>query len=291
MKNPATANRALALCAILAAAPVLPGHAASIADGATGLIRDACAWGQSEGTGASCVGSPAALTWQQALIAARQANAMLYQSHADWRVPNRTELESTVSIASTTTGTAGVFWSSTGYAGDPARAWTVDFGDGASHPADKSGAFALRLVRGGELTLSVGDGERYARYGQRVDSIAMLANSSHTTVQTSVQFSLSAGFDAAGAQLVCYGAGAGASCTPDAVDPLRFDIVLPADRSLTWRIDVPVRGDATDASVILGASTEGAAPAADVRTLVIFRNSFDTPYAQGTQAVDDDATR
>jgi hypothetical protein len=290
MKTLATANRALVWCAFFAASMMPPGHAASVADGATGLIWDACAWGQSEGAGATCVGSPAALTWQQALAAAQQANAMLYQSHADWRVPNRTELESTVAIASATTGAGDVSWSSTSYAGDPSRAWTVDFGDGASHPAAKAGAFALRLVRGGELTLSIGDGERYARYGQRADSIAMLANTGGTTVQTPVQFSLSAAFDAGSAQLTCYGAGAGASCTQDAVNPLRFDVVLPPDRSLTWRVNAKVRSDAQDASGMIGASAEGTTPASDTRTLVIFRNTFDTPYAQGTQAIDN-ATR
>jgi len=119
--------------------------AASFAVHATPLQWDACAWGQSA-AGSTCTGTPAALTWQQALQAASQANAALYQGQADWRVPNRTELESTVDLAAPG---AGAFWSSTSYHPAPTRAWTVDFSDGATSPADKTATRALRLVRGG----------------------------------------------------------------------------------------------------------------------------------------------
>lgn len=274
-----------ALAGRIAFATVLasPGHAATLVDGATGLSWDTCAWGQSKGAGANCVGSPAALTWQQALAAAQHANATLYQSHGDWRVPNRIELESTVSIAAGTTGASDAFWSSTSYVSDASRAWSVDFGDGASHPADKGSAFALRLVRGGELMLSVGDGRRYARYGQLVDSIAMLANIGESVAQVSVRFLPSAGLDPSRAQLDCFGAGGGAACVQDAADALRFTVMLPPDRSLTWRIRVPVRGDASAASAVIGVSADGAASVADGRTLVIFRDGVDAPYGDGAQ--------
>lgn len=130
-----------ALLWLLCAAPA---GAATVTDSATGLAWDACAWGQSA-NGAACTGTPAPLTWQQALQAAQTANAALHQGHADWRVPNRTELESAVNLAAPG---AGVFWSSTSYHPAPAQAWTVDFG-GASHPAAKADTLALRLVRGG----------------------------------------------------------------------------------------------------------------------------------------------
>ncbi|HET8900049.1 MAG TPA: DUF1566 domain-containing protein [Rhodanobacteraceae bacterium] len=262
---------------------VLPGHAATVTDGATGLQWDACAWGQVAGAGMACEGSPTALTWRQALAAARAANAALYQSHADWRVPNRTELESTVVIAAAPAGDGGLFWSSTSYQGNPARAWMVDFGDGASHPGDKSGAYALRLVRGGELTLSASGESHYARYGQTIDAILMLANTGESTQDSSVWVSLSAAFDATRTQLTCVGAGAGASCVQDGADPLHFSVILPADRSLTWRIRVPIRDDAQGASAILGVTATGTTPASDTRTLVLFRNGFDSPYADGAQ--------
>lgn len=109
------------------------------------LHWDACPWGQSA-SGSACTGTLAPLTWQQALQAAQTANAAMHQGHADWRVPNRTELESTVDLAAPG---AGTFWSSTSYHPAPTQAWTVDFADGASHPATKAAALALRLVRGG----------------------------------------------------------------------------------------------------------------------------------------------
>ncbi len=143
MKKATSTTRGFRAAALLlCAAPV---WAATVTDSATGLTWDACALGQTA-TGGACIGTPAALTWQQALQAAGQANSDLYQGHADWRVPNRTELESTVDLA---VPGAGVYWSSTSYHPAPAQAWTVDFSDGASHPAAKSEPHALRLVRGG----------------------------------------------------------------------------------------------------------------------------------------------
>ena len=116
------------------------------------LQWDACPWGQAA-SGATCTGTPAPLTWQQALQAAQTANAALHQGHADWRVPNRTELESTVDLAAAPSASSA-YWSSTSYHPAPAQAWTVDFGDGASHPAAKTAALALRLVRGGTAAQS-----------------------------------------------------------------------------------------------------------------------------------------
>ncbi|BEP96977.1 hypothetical protein GmRootA79_53620 (plasmid) [Acidovorax sp. A79] len=59
---------------------------------------------------------------------------------------NRTELESTVDSAAPG---AGTFWSSTNSHPAPAQAWGVDCCDSASHPAAKTAALALRLVRDG----------------------------------------------------------------------------------------------------------------------------------------------
>ena len=44
------------------------------------LQWDACPWGQAA-SGATCTGTPAPLTWQQALQAAQTANAALHQGH------------------------------------------------------------------------------------------------------------------------------------------------------------------------------------------------------------------
>jgi len=137
----ATKSRAACAFSVLAALAFL-----SPSTHAAALQWDACLWGQSA-SGSTCTGTPAPLTWQQALQVAQTANAALHGGHADWRVPNRTELESAVELA---TPGAGTFWSSTSYHPAPAQAWTVQFADGASLPAAKADALALRLVRGGD---------------------------------------------------------------------------------------------------------------------------------------------
>lgn len=119
---------------------------ASLGAHAAPLQWDTCAWGQTA-VGGACTGASAALTWQQALQVAQTANDAGHQGYSDWRVPNRTELESTVDLAAPGQGT---YWSSTSYHTAPVQAWTVDFGNGASNPADKIAPLALRLVRGGD---------------------------------------------------------------------------------------------------------------------------------------------
>ena len=131
--------RAKRLMALALALAGLSAHAAP-------LQWDVCAWGQSA-SGDTCTGTPAPLTWQQALQAAQQANAAVHQGQSDWRVPNRTELES---LDDPTTPGDGAFWSSTSYHPAPAQAWTMDFSSGTSSPAGKTTALALRLVRGGD---------------------------------------------------------------------------------------------------------------------------------------------
>lgn len=136
----AAGHKSLNLLAAACLVASAPAQAAS-------LQWDACAWGQAA-WGGTCTGTPAALTWQQALQAAAQANDAAHQGHADWRVPNRTELESTVDLTALQTG-ADAFWSSTSYHPAPAQAWGVDFAEGTSSPAAKTAPLALRLVRGG----------------------------------------------------------------------------------------------------------------------------------------------
>jgi hypothetical protein len=146
---------ALLLCAAPAWAALAPQPDATVADGATALAWDACAWGQTR-SGSACTGAAAPLTWAQALAAAQQANTAAWLGHTDWRVPNRTELESLVQLGASPAidtaafpGATGGFWSSTSYQSAPAQAWGVDFTQGDSLPAAKTAVQALRLVRGG----------------------------------------------------------------------------------------------------------------------------------------------
>jgi uncharacterized repeat protein (TIGR01451 family) len=137
-----------------------------------------------------------------------------------------------------------------------------------------------------QLALSASDARDFARVGRVVDYVVTLANSGDGDASdVAVTFTLSAGFDGAFAQFACYGIGGGASCTQDAGNPLLFHIALPAHRSLTWLVAVPVRADASDATVDFSVAADGATAVTDTDTLVIFRDGFDVPYGDGTQWV------
>lgn len=175
-----------------------------------------------------------------------------------------------------------IYTPGTGYSGADGFTFTATTVNGTSLPATLSLAVQPQPPR---LALSIGDDRRYARYGQIVDYTVSLTNTGGAAIGVSVGFSLSAGFDGDYARLDCYGAGAGASCTQDASDPLRFTVALPSDRSLTWRVGVPVRSDTQETQVTFGVSADGASPVFDTRTLVIYRDGFDTPYGDGTQSL------
>ena len=132
------------------------------------------------------------------------------------------------------------------------------------------------------LAASVAAGSLYARYGQVVDDVFTLANNGNATAHVAVAITLDAAFDGDNAHVACLGAGGGATCTPDAANPLLYAIALPPGRSLVWLVGAPVRSDAADAtaSIVLAA---GAATGIDTRTLVIYRDGFDVPYGDGTQ--------
>lgn len=137
----------------------------TVTDPATGLMWDRCVWGQ---TGTDCFGGSAAdLTWQQALRAAVTANAGAgHRGYNDWRLPNRTELESLVDITKATpprinttafpNTLSDFFWSSTVYtpsnefAPNPDGAWVVSFGDGGSSAPFQTDVNRVRLVRSGQ---------------------------------------------------------------------------------------------------------------------------------------------
>jgi hypothetical protein len=121
----------------------------------TGLIWMRCSLGQ-KWDGKLCSGMAGSFTWQGALEAAKKTT---FAGHADWRLPNKNELESIVeercsspSINSSVfPGTpSAYFWSSSPYAGLAHGAWSVDFGFGSVNASVKSGNIHVRLVRGGQ---------------------------------------------------------------------------------------------------------------------------------------------
>jgi hypothetical protein len=129
-----------------------------------------------------------------------------------------------------------------------------------------------------QLALVIAGHRDFVRYGETVDYEVTLDNEGGPASGVAVDFALSAAFDATHAQITCQGAGNGANCTQDASDPLKY-VVLPANRSLSWTVAVPVRADASDPAVMFSV-TAGAASPSDSGALVLFRDGFDVSPAQ-----------
>lgn len=119
----------------------------------TGLIWKRCAEGQSW-DGSACGGEPARVAWSAALQLSVQSG---FAGAADWRVPNRKELESIIEYCGHSPAInqfqfpptpSERFWSSTSFVADPGLAWDVYFSDGYSGISNKSlSSYAVRLVR------------------------------------------------------------------------------------------------------------------------------------------------
>jgi uncharacterized repeat protein (TIGR01451 family) len=133
------------------------------------------------------------------------------------------------------------------------------------------------------LSLSIDDSHLYARYGQVLDYIVSLTNSGNATASNvSVSGAPSAGLDDANANWLCLGAGAGATCTASGSGAFNDTATVPPNRSLTWLVTLPVFDNTTDPDVTLTISAPGASSVSDIDTLVIFRDGFNIPHADGT---------
>ena len=134
----------------------------TITDTTTGLVWDKCSRGQvwdNTTPPCTCTGAVSLHGWAAALAEARAANSASHRGHADWRLPNRTELESLVKIDASAPAIDGTvfpatatawYWTSTTYAPGPANAWHVNFYDGYPYASLKTNASHVRLVRSGQ---------------------------------------------------------------------------------------------------------------------------------------------
>lgn len=141
---------------------------------------------------------------------------------------------------------------------------------------------AVPAFAGGGLVLTIEDDLDHVRYGQLVDYRVTLVNEGNADAgNISWSLVVSDGLDGDAAHGVCYGAGAGATCggSGDGL-PVEGGLLLPAGRSLTWVVSVPVRPatpDAwVDAAAVLVAPVELEAVDRDV--LVLLRDGFDEAY-------------
>ena len=151
----------IALCLVFALMPARAGAPrffwASgdpvVRDLETGLMWQRCSAGQS---GDECQDSADSMTWQAALA---YCEDLSLGGHADWRLPDRNELQSIVCYDRATApridpeafpGTpSSWFWSSSSSAGNPNGAWDVSFGSGDVGNGGKSGTRHVRCARGG----------------------------------------------------------------------------------------------------------------------------------------------
>ena len=134
----------------------------TITDSTTGLVWDKCSRGQvwdNTTPPGTCTGTASTHDWAAALAEATAANSASHRGYADWRLPNRTELESLVKIESFAPAIDGTvfpdtaplgYWTSTTYAPYPAYAWGVGFVNGDTSADGKTYAFHVRLVRSGQ---------------------------------------------------------------------------------------------------------------------------------------------
>jgi hypothetical protein len=142
-------------------------------------------------------------------------------------------------------------------------------------------ASAAPAVAGGGLVLAIEDDIAFARYGQVVDYRVTLSNEGAADV-ADLAWSLvaSEAMQGEAASWICYGAGAGATCGGSGEGlPNETGVALPAGRSLTWVVSVPVRGEsslpeAEVAAVLANPSID----AVDINTLVVLRDGFDEAY-------------
>ena len=134
----------------------------TITDTSTGLVWDKCSRGQvwdNTTPPGTCTGAASSYDWVAALSEATAANSASHRGHADWRLPNRTELESLVKINAFSPAIDGTYfpatpnhsyWTSTSSAPNPADAWSVVFNNGYTYAHGKTDTLHVRLVRSGQ---------------------------------------------------------------------------------------------------------------------------------------------
>ncbi|MDH5387171.1 MAG: DUF1566 domain-containing protein [Gammaproteobacteria bacterium] len=131
----------------------------TVTDNQTGLMWRQCSEGLSTTDTACDTGSAVPYTWQVALQQVQTINVTGFAGYTDWRLPNHNELTSLLenscfSPAINTTAfpvtPAFNYWSASPHANLPGSAWYVSFNHGFVDSSNKTLAYRVRLVRGGQ---------------------------------------------------------------------------------------------------------------------------------------------
>lgn len=145
----------------------------------------------------------------------------------------------------------------------------------------------LPVVATGEATLSatIDDAHEYARYGQTITYVITLTNEDGAAAATvPVSMALSPAFDADAATWQCFPGVAGVVCAGVGAGPLTDAAVLPPGARATWLFSVPTQATPSETAATLTFMAGDIAPLTDTNTLVIFKDRFDVPYADGTES-------
>lgn len=140
------------------------------------------------------------------------------------------------------------------------------------------------------LVLTLADGHDFVRYGQTLDYVVTLTNTTDTAAAVPISIDLSPAWDAAGASWVCYPGTDGASCTAEGSGPLNDLAMLPPGARASWVVSVPTLADTPETTATLEVAATGAAALSDSNGLVVFKDGFDVPYGDGTQVLPPDGT-
>lgn len=176
--------------------------------------------------------------------------------------------------------------------GQPTQVCSVAAGSGNVADANVTDVVVTCAAPLPHLVLAIDDDRDHLRYGMVADYVVTLRNDGEgAATDVAVDATVSSAFDGAYAQWQCFGSGAGASCSASGTGVLHDIASVPPGRSLTWRVSVPVRADSQDADATFTIAIGGAQPSSqsDTDALVLFRDGFDVPYGDGTQAIGGDA--
>ncbi len=140
----------------------------------------------------------------------------------------------------------------------------------------------------GEPTLvaTIDDAHAYARYGQTITYVITLTNTDPATAATvPIEVTLSPAFDGDAATWQCFPGVDGVVCADAGSGLLADTAMLPPGARATWLFSVPMQATPSETTATLTFTAGGIAPLTDTNTLVIFKDRFDVPYADGTEAM------